>query len=445
MRKLLLIVIPLFWCSIAVSAEEPGRQVTVTGRAIGATEAAGEEAKLDALREAVRQVCGSWINAQTETEDYAVVRDKVLEQPTGFARVVKVLKGPQVVSGDITEVQLIAEVLPGRLQRRWAEFAHIKVREGNPRCVLMIMEDENADDPIPPVANGLVQTELENFFLAQKVQLMDKGVSDAVRQRDLKLAAETGDVRRAAAAGAAFKADIVLLGRAEARRGDSVMLEGVELKRWNVVLTVRAVQTDSAAILMSKSYRPKKAFTTASASGKDALIQVGKDAAREVLSDLGDAWRNRATSSKRIEISVSGCTRRAFKAVQDEMIKSKGVTGGKDGFILRELVGDVATIDADWKYDLAQLADRLEELNLVVDATPLRIEVTEQSANRMTARVVLAAPPGATRAPVARPTQAPLPAAPAAVPPEAAPLAAPTLIAPPPAPAATSSAPVELH
>lgn len=394
--------------------EDTGKFIKVTGRAVGTTEAAQEEAKLDALREAVRQVCGGFINAQTETEDFAVVRDKVLEQPVGFARLVKVLKGPTAISGDITEVQIEAEVFPVKFERRWAEFAHIKQREGNPRCVIVVLEDENPDDLIPPITNGLVQTELENFFLKQKVELMDKGVTDAVRKRDLTLAAENGDIKAAAAAGAGFKADVVVLGRAECRRGDSVMLEGVELKRWNVTLTARVVQTDSGAILCSRTYRPNKAFTTTSASAKDALSRVGQDSAEELLSDIGKAWRERATAGKLIQLTVSPCSRREFKLLQAEMIKSKGITGGPDGFVLRELANNVANIDVNWKYDLAQLADRLEELNVLTDEGSIRLNVIEQSANRITAnmrfRATATPPPMPVTTPPPKPAPTPPPA-----------------------------------
>ena len=370
----------------ALAAPTESRRIVVTGRAIGETPAAAEEARLDALREAVQQVCGSFINAQSETEDFALVRDKILEQPVGFARVVRVLKGPQAANG-ITEVQLEAEVFPVAFEKRWAEFAHIKQREGNPRCVIAILEDENPDDGIPPTTNGLVQTELERFFLEQKVQLMDKGATDLVRQRDLRLAAESGDPKKAAAAGAAFKADVVVLGRAEVQRGDSVNLDGVEVKRWNVTLTVRAVQTDSGAILVSKTYRPKRPYTTTSGSAKDALSVLGRDAAAEVLHDIGQAWRARATEGRTIQLMLSPCSRRQFRAIQEAMITLKGVTGGRDGFVLRELAENVATIDVNWKYDLEQLADRLDELSLETDAGLLTIDVVEQSANRIAGRV----------------------------------------------------------
>ncbi|MBI4578249.1 MAG: hypothetical protein HY718_01010 [Planctomycetes bacterium] len=375
---------------IVLAAEpiaEPSRTITVTGRAAGTTPAAAEEARLDALREAVQRVCGSFINAQTETQDYQVIRDKVLEQPVGFARVVKVLKEPQVIAGDITEVHLVAEVFPVRFERKWAEFAHIKQREGNPRCVVMLLQDDDVDDAHPPVANGSVQSAIEDFFLSKKVQLMDKEMTDAVRSRDLELATRNADWSKAAAAGAGFKADVVVVGKAEAKRGQPVDVGGHRVERWVVTLAARVIQTDSGAVILSRTYHPAKPYASTTGTGQAALAKLAPEIAPKLLADIGEAWRERATVGKTIQVVFEQCGRRQFKAIQAEMIKLKGVTGGEDGFKVREIVNDVATADVDWKYNLDQLADRLEELNLTIDGVPIKLDVTEQSANRITARL----------------------------------------------------------
>ncbi len=372
---------------IAIGQQAQSRTVTVTGRAVGATAAAAEEAKLDALREAVRQVCGSFINAQTETADFAVVRDKVLEQPVGFARVVKVVKEPHVIGGEITEVQLLAEVFPVQFEKAWAEFAHIKQREGNPRCVVMILQDDNPDDDKPAVANGSFQTAVEDFFLSQKVQLMDKAMNDSVRTRDLELATRNGDMKKAAAAGAGFKADVVVVGSAEAKQGAPVDIGGHLVHRWVVTLAARVIQTDSGAVILSRTYMPEKPYASTVGTGQAALAKLAAEIAPKLLLDIGEAWRQRATEGKIIQLTLDNCTRGAFKVIQAEMVKQKGVTGGEDGFKLRELVNEVATVDVDWKYDLNQLADRLEELKVSIEGVPLKIQITEQSANRITAKV----------------------------------------------------------
>ena len=106
-----------------------------------------------------------------------------------------------------------------------------------------------------------------------------------------------------------------------------------------------------------------------------------------MLSDVGSAWRERATAGKIINVTLDPCSRKRFRAVQAEMIKSKGVTGGEDGFKLRELVSNVASVEVNWKYELNQLADRFEELLVQVDDEVLAFEVIEQTANRISVRV----------------------------------------------------------
>lgn len=366
---------------------ESSKSITVTGRAVGNTAAAAEEAKLDALREAVRRVCGSFINSQTETQDFAVVRDKVLEQPVGFARVVKVTREPKVLDGDITEVKLVAEVFPVRFEHAWAEFAHIKQREGNPRCILIIIEDDDVDDDKPAASDGPCQTAMEDFFLSQGVQLMDKGTTDSVKARDLKLAAVDNDAKKAAAVGLAFKADVVVIGRAEAKRARPITIAGQTLQRWSISLNARVIQTDSGAVLVAKAYRPEKPVAISSGASGPGLVKFARECAPTLLLDIGAAWRQRATAGKTIQVRLEPCSRGQFKAIQAEMIKQKGVTGGEDGFKLRELVKNVATVEVNWKYDLDQLADRLEELKAVIDGVPLKIDITEQSANRIVGRL----------------------------------------------------------
>lgn len=380
------IVVASLATAAAQPASEPGRRIVVTGRAEGITPAAAEEARLDALRVAVQSVCGSFINAQTETENFAVVRDKVLEQPVGFARVVKVIRGPEALEG-FTQITLEAEIFPALFERRWAEFAHIKQREGNPRMVLIVVEDDDPTDLNPPVVNGIAQREIEDFFLKHDVRLMDKDVSDDVRRRDLELAARSGDDGKAAAAGAAFKADVVVVGNIEVRQGSSVFLEGREIKRWDAPLSIRAIQTDSGAVLVSRNYAATDVRSTTLGAGRDALIAVARQRAPDILSDIAEAWRKRATAGRMIQVTFEPCTRPQFKAIQTAMIAHKGVTGGADGFVLRELENQIASVEVNWKYDLAQLADRLEELSVAFENGVLRFDVTGQSANRLTVRL----------------------------------------------------------
>ena len=60
------------------------------------------------------------------------------------------------------------------------------------------------------------------------------------------------DIAGLAAAAAEHRAEVLVLGRAEARRGGSSAIGGHTVYRWDITLSIRAVQADSAALLMSK-------------------------------------------------------------------------------------------------------------------------------------------------------------------------------------------------
>jgi hypothetical protein len=372
--------------SFLVSATASGqmdRRVQATGKAVGTDLRAQDEAKMDAKRNAVEQACGLFINAQSETENFELIKDRILGQAIGYIREFKVVK--EWSEGDISYCTIDAVVGTADFERDWAAFAHVKEEEGNPRCVIVITEDNDVDDLVPPRAHGICQSKLENFFLSKDVQLMDKGVTEENRARDLELAAINEDVNKMAAVAAAFKADVLVYGRAEAKGGGPVTIGGRTVYRWDITLTVRAIQADSAQLLSSNVYRPSKPHrTVSSACGDDAFAELADEHAARILKDIGEAWRKRATVSRICRVFWQSCSRRDFKEIAERLANVRGVERGSEGVKLRELVNDVAESEINWKYDLNMLADTIEGM----EVEDMRFEIVEQSANRLDVKVI---------------------------------------------------------
>ncbi|HEY3243104.1 MAG TPA: hypothetical protein VGM03_07110 [Phycisphaerae bacterium] len=367
----------------APSRTQSVARVTAVGRAAGTDVRAKDEALADAKRKAVEQACGLFMNAQSETAEYQLVKDRILGNAAGYIKEYRVSR--EWTEGDISHCEIEATVSTAAFERDWALFAHVKEDEGNPRCVVVITEDDDIDDANPPVTNGACQAQIENFFLKHAVQLMDKGTSDDVRSRDLDLAARNKDVNKLAAAAAAFKADVLVLGDATARLGTPVEVGGQTLHRWDVTLNVRVIQTDSAQVLASKSYQPKTPYRSASAgNGARALAQLADQIAPQLLSDIGEAWRQRSVNSRIVRLSLQPCTRKQWKSIQEALAQVRGVQGGREGAKLRELVNDVADVEVNWSFDLNLLADTLEKLKV----EGLAFEIIEQSANRLNVKVI---------------------------------------------------------
>jgi hypothetical protein len=359
------------------------KRVKVVGRAAGTDVRAGDEAVQAALRAAVEQACGLFLNAQSQTEGYALIKDRILSQAGGYVNEYTELR--RWTEGDLTMVEIEATVSVVDFERDWAAFAHLKEDEGNPRMMIVIIEDNDVDDLKPPVLNGICQSRIEHFFLDKDVQLMDKGVSEDVRERDVSQAALDSDVAKLAAVAAEFKAEVLVFGRAEAKRGGTMVLGGQTLYRWDVTLNLRAVQADSAAILMSNTYRPETPYrTTSAAAGDDAFRTLADDVAAQMLKDVAQAWHKRGSARRILSVKFSEVSRKHAKTICNALAAHRGVVGGNEGAKLRNLNHGVADVEVDWKFDLNLLADTIEELAV----EGMAFEITEQSGNRLDVKVI---------------------------------------------------------
>lgn len=368
-----------------VQAQSDQRPVTAVGRAAGEDLKAKDEAKADAKRNAVEQACGALINAQSDVEDFQLKKDRILSTAAGYITSYEVSR--EWVESGISHCEIRATVSVGKFEADWAAmFKHLKEDVENPRCIVVIIEDNDVDDHHPPKVNGICQSRMEHYFLKHDVQLMDKGVTEDVQARDVELAALNENINTLAARAAGFHADLLVYGKAEAKRGSPVEIGGRTVNRWDITLNVRAVQADSAQILMSNSYRPKSPYkSTSAACGDDAFTQLIDDVADQVLRDIADAWKKGLTSHQIFRVQFEGVSRKDFRdGIMPALTAVRGVAQGDEGVKLREAVNDVVTAEVYWQFDLNALADTIEDL----EVEGMEFEVVEQSANRIRCKVI---------------------------------------------------------
>jgi hypothetical protein len=363
------------WFIVSVARAEPAdKTITIEGRAAGTDRSAMEQARQDALRRAVEQACGTFINAQSRVKNYSAVYDKVMSQAQGYVNEYEVLE--QRVENDESVCKVRAKVSTKSFETEWARLAHTLESEDNPRCVVAVVEDNDVEDENPPKAHGVAQSMLERFFLDKGMQLMDQGATRDTRSRDVELAALNNDVNKLAAAAAAFRADVVIAGRAEARHAGSSQIAGRTVYKWSATLNLRAYHTDSAQMLMSGTYTATATTVHQNAGGDEALRKCAEENAGKILRDIGDTWRKRQVVRRSLQITLENCARADYKVFEDAMRRVDGVQNVR----MRELVNNVCQVEIDWSYDLARLIDRIEELEL----NGVTFVVTEQTHDRAT-------------------------------------------------------------
>lgn len=386
MKTLVCSLIVVLGLACMVGAQErPGPAVdtwvTATGEAAGVGANARDEAVALALRKAVEETCGVFIKSQSKTEDFQGVYDKVIADTAGYVLESKVLSESK--AGGTTVVRVKARVSTVKFAADWARIAHTLNQEGNPRVIVVIAE--NTGDVVVTSKvivkefrdGGTVQSKVEDFFIDKGLQLMDRSTAEKVNKRDILLAATEDDISKVAAMGAKFNADVVVIGTATAKYGREITLGEARMHQYNATLNVRVVQTDSARILTSKNFSITSNQVQQNAEDK-ALSKLGDEAAPKLLAATLEAWRKRANVGKTIELTIAGMDRKVWKNFQAAASEIQGVQNLR----LREITESIATIDVEYKYDINTLADKIEGLKEV------KLEVTEQNANRLKLKVV---------------------------------------------------------
>ncbi|MCZ6698196.1 MAG: hypothetical protein O7D94_04615 [Planctomycetota bacterium] len=364
--------------SSAALAASDDKIIASEGRAAGTGLNAREQAKQDALRRAVEQACGTFISSKTKVKNYQAVYDKAMSFAAGYIKKYEVLD--QGTRGEISFCNVRATVSTAEFEKEWARLTHTIEAEGNPRCIVVVVEDNDMDDLIPAKTDGVSEGVIEHFFLDKGVQLMDEGASENVRTRDLELAARNNDINKMAAMGAAFKADVILRGVAEARRAGTSTIGGRTVYKWTATISIRAYHTDSAQLIMSDTYSATKTTVNANQGGDDALRACAEKHVAKILRDIGESWRKRQNVRRISQVVLENCSKKDYKA----FARALSEVGGVQSVKLRELVNDVCQVEVDWSYDLERLVGRIESL----EVPGTSYEVTEQTRDRVTIKVV---------------------------------------------------------
>ena len=357
---------------------ETEKWVTVSESAAGTNESAKKAATTAALRKAVEQGCGVFLVSRSKTRDYKLVYDKIIADAVGY---VKEYKEDKVsTDAEKTTVTLSALVSTKKFEKDWADIIHTVRQRDNPR-VLMIIDEGIlfATSTTPTGSADITQGKLEDFFLSKKIKLMDRETGKKVTQRDRELAVIKDDAAELAALGARYDADVIIKGKATAKYSRTVKVGDQEMFQFVCTLAIRAIETDSARLLVSKSYGPETISTLQLGGGADkGLSKVAEAAAPDLLQSIVEAWRQDVNVSRNIQLNISGMDYGLYKKFDDEVSKLQGVQALR----LREITESVANVDVEFEFDQKRLADVLLELKDV------KLEVTEISPNRIKFKVV---------------------------------------------------------
>lgn len=346
---------------------------SVTGEGLGMTHGAALSA---AKRDAVEKGVGVVVASETLVKNFQVVDDRILSKANGFVKTFQELssgQGPDGmwtvrISADVTDIldEVVKDQLALDLLLSWVR---------HPRFMIMI-DETNIDDRTSTVA----ATEIGRLLGQKGFDLVSPRQSEALRQRNVNLAAVQGDEIRAASIAAESGAEYLILGTATARTVPvpyaTTRLSG------QANITAKVIRADNAQIMAQETFHGRSTHIDAQTAGIAALKDAAADLSEYLLMETVKRWSLEQSNARLLTLKISGLTYQSRKQVSDFL---KSEVEGVQSVDQRSFAGGVVTLAVQFGGSNEDLGFQLDGKDLgsfilqIMGETPNGFELTAQA------------------------------------------------------------------
>ena len=347
---------------------------TVTGEGLGMTHDAALSA---AKRDAVEQGVGVVVASETLVKNFQVVDDRILSKANGFIKIYREITSSQGPDGlwtvritaEVTDIldEVVKDQLALDLLLSWVR---------HPRFMIMI-DETNIDD----AASTVAATEIGRLLGQKGFDLVSPSQSEALRQRNVDLAAVQGDETKAAAMAAEFGAEYLILGTATART-IPVPIAGASRLSGQANITAKVIRADNAQILAQETFHGKSTHIDAHTAGVAALKKAAANLSDYLLAETVKRWSLEQSNARLLTLKISGLTYQSRKRVTDFL---KGEVEGVQSVDQRSFAGGMVTLAVQFGGSNEDLGFQLDGKDLgsfvlqIVGETPNGFELTAQA------------------------------------------------------------------
>lgn len=248
---------------------------------------------------------------------------------------------------------------------------------------VMIMVDEQS---LGTIATAEVEAMAIRKLLALSVPVVDQDMVRANVARSQQMLQMVGDNRGAAALGAQFGADVILVGEAVAKPS-ARRIADTNLRSYQAVVTLRAVRTDNAATLAAASDDSTQVGLE-DVSGSAKVLRTAAEATLDkIIPDMLTKWTPSgesatATYGHRLDLSFGGvdqvwklrAIRESLRSRQNEL----------QNVVQRSYTAGMAEFSVESRIPAEELAEEL----VLAPPDGLRVQILDISAGRIQLRTV---------------------------------------------------------
>lgn len=293
----------------AQSAQAEVKEITVEGVAAivnGDKAIARDRAIDDAKRKGVEQVAGTQVSAESITENFELVSDRIFSRASGFVKSYKIVS--ELEEEGVYKVKLQAKVDSSAVASDLA-----LIFKNKPRVIVMIAEQNIGSKGFSYwwgssgyVADmQLMQSTLIEAWQAKGFKFVDPALlAGKLRVKGAMKKPDMAD-KHAVLVGRDADADVAIVGRVLVSDAGPVM-DGLKMHSFQAVGTIRVLSIDTGEILAVGDETAAATHVDPNVGGRNAIKALAKKLGGKLESRIIARWTAEASSSRELEMVVSG-------------------------------------------------------------------------------------------------------------------------------------------
>jgi len=314
-----------------------------------------DQALKDALRMAVAQGVGTYVNSETRVQNFQLLSDRIYSQASGYVSSYRIISENQ--EAGLYRVVVRAKVKLDRIEDDLEAIGILVAEQGRPR--LMVVVKEVAAGTETSLDRELVETAIVAAFQAKGFPVVDQATVAENLTRDQLRSILAGDNQAAMAAGLRTGAEIVIAGTMErSRETRSAPYSQSEVGFHKVRLSARAISVQTAEVLGASAVSRELPF-----SADQAITEAADSTSKVLMGRILAGWKKRANIT---QLHIQNADNLRVEQLKAEiMAKVRGVTA----VISRELIGTRAVVEVVSETSTQEVLQQLTTRGLQVRFT----------------------------------------------------------------------------
>lgn len=363
-------------------AQQTTQTVTAKGVATVFNEDKGlarDQATDDALRNAVEQTLGTFVQASTLVQNYTLVEDNIMSWTNGYVRSHRIIN-EGLTDASTYEVTIEAVVELANLKNDWESVQNLLNRLGNPRIMFMIDEQNIGMTPnwsnYLSVDMNVAETALLDKFIQNGFECVDPTTVRQNLKQEQAAAILQGDTKMAAAIATKLGAEVIVTGKAIAKVATGINLGGMKSCQANI--TARVIKADVATVIATGSQHAAYPHIDEMTGGMEAIKKATTKLSDELIAQVTKKWKDEFYNATTVKLEIKGIT--SFSQLNDFNSNLKFLIRGIKNTYTRQVSENIAELDVKITGNANQLARELENKDL----GKFQVKITGLTMNKIT-------------------------------------------------------------